>query len=1215
MPHLSPTTVQAVRDLSILAVVGHHVKLNKQNSACCPFHDEKTPSFHVYPKTNTYKCFGGCDAQGDGIGFEMRLQGIGFVDAVELLATQHGIPLEYEESRLTPEQQAAEQLRQQQRKDVSAALEWAAGWFRGQEMPAAFADRLLSDEILQLAQVGYAPDSFNALLTAANSNGLLAPILIQAGVVAQSEKDGRTNHYDTFRNRAMIPIRDARGRVVAFTGRTFSTDKEVPKYFNSPDETWQKGEHLYGLDVAAKHITKKEFAYVVEGHIDVLQMWNHGLWNTVGGAGTAFTDEQVALLARYTKHVVFVYDHDAAGRTALDKAAPKCLAAGLQVSYLVPAAPDAKGNYNYSREAESDPDSYLRGLVADSEKAPKKKRGQTAEETTPAQRLAVAVDGWAARKKDWLTCRAVVEAQKDASLGPVDRADAIRKLGDLLELMPDTTRRDTYADVLGHEWKDFKKSYKPKKRTPEKETANALAKLAQSQDKNLTDSFKFGFFEDEGSYYKIDRKTGARVRLCSFTVRILYFVKAFGQPKYVCLFSNVFKRVRPAVLSTDDFVSVSAFDKAVGRLHGFVFEGNQQDLNAIRIKLYQGIPEANEVERLGWNREGYYAWANGLHYQGNFYPADKFGFVQLRHAVPNAERVRKMRAESKLEVEGQVLQLDAPDDIFQQLTEEEVEALCVDGKVVEITYHYLPAAGDIIRGADDDNTLAKFRHFQTNKLTFKEWAARMVDVYGEGNGRTMVAFYVASLFRDLIFTANNGYFPLLYHFGLKQSGKSTAARSLARMFGIPFDNDGTNLEGGSTQTGIGRMLATVENGLIWLNEYKNTIDKRMIGTLKGIADGSGKLLGMNTSGNETKVNRSRSTAVIGGQDLPTIDPALFSRCIINEFDGRHHRPVPQKELVAIEEAGHGTAVTCEVLQHRPVLETGYRAAARTATADLTATGSKLLGTDPDSRAILNLSSLLTPVKMLLEAKALEFPFTYAELLDTLTAKLGLSTEIQSVSDEVEVYLQTLAALPAGTLQHGYHYQITKEPNNKEVLLLRTALVHPLYLEAARRQGNTPLLIGVMRNYLQKHASFVEARSHAYFELEKQNFSAYALDYYELRTKYGIAFRSETAAPHHQLPTVPAPVVEPLPAPLPLPTQAVQQANSVLDYLATSLEVGKWYSAHIIIEHYNAAHNVEIDYARFCECVPGAKVWGTPHGSRQVEWQGDSLRVVEAQDPF
>jgi hypothetical protein len=897
----------------------------------------------------------------------------------------------------------------------------------------------------------------------------------------------------------MFPIRDWRGQVVAFTGRyegpEVPADQPQPaKYLNSPDDTWQKGSHLYGLDLAdraIRQIKSTPFAYCVEGQVDVLAMRQGGAPNTVAVGGTALTEAQIKLLRRYCEKVVLVPDHDGAGLKALDKQAAQLLAAGFDVRVLLP---DTKG---------SDPDEYLRKGCK-----------------TPADRLA-----WLEGHRDYLGTYLPAELMKDEALGPQEVVAAVNKLGALLETIPDTVMRDIYYDAICADWKPLKK-YKLAKRSEKvvkPADAPAPTKLAdrpQTKDEleaaerelaQLKADKDYGFWEQDNCYWKQDRKTYQKIKITNYTIEILYFVRAGGVSRLVCRFKNEFREVAQAVLTTDDLTAAATLDKCAARLGNFVFFGKQEDLNNLRVKLMANVPYAQEVPRLGRNAAGFYAWANGLLYGGTFFPADRNGFVRMRRPVADCEEIRKMKpALSQLEINGEVRKLNAADEIFDVLTEDQVAALVADSQVTEVTYHYLPAAADLLAagGGDGDDTMSKFRHFNKGTLTFADWARRIVQVYGEANGRTLVAFYVAALFRSTIYTANNGYFPLLYHFGQPQSGKSTSARSLARMFGIPFDMDGTNLEGGSTQTGISRMLATVEDGIIWLNEYKNTLPVRMLGTLKGIADGSGKLLGQNTSGNETKVSRPRSAAVVGGQDLPTQDPALFSRCIINEFDGKYHQLQAQKELQDFEEKGHCTAVTCEVLTHYDVVAAGYKTTEPVCTKELRTAGAKLLGTDPSSRAVLNLTSLLTPCKLLMDAGVLDFGFTYQQLLDTLLAKLGLSTEIASVSDDVETYLQVLSGLPKHVLTHGEHYQVVKD-NGREELLLRVGAIHGQYLEAARRQGYTPLGVGTMRSYLKKHPSFIEERTHARFsEISSGSTSCYAFDYYKIRAQ-GIEFTTTT----------------------------------------------------------------------------------------------------------
>lgn len=1201
MPYLSASTVQAVRDLSITQILEPYPLGLKSRAGkltgCCPFHDEKTPSFSVDERKGFFRCFG-CQAAGDGISFVMKHARLDFAEAVAEIAQQHGIPVVHDTTEyLNADDKARAEAEYARQASIRLALTWAAGWYASQELPLVVpqgkpadtkkvpwaTDRGLSPDVVSEAGLGYAPPGWDNLLQAARQQQYSMEALLAAGLIKEREKQPG-HYYDRFRERVMIPIRDWRGGVVAFTGRYVgppvpAEQPQPAKYLNSPDETWQKGNHLYGLDVAERAIRQIKpvpFAYCVEGQVDVLAMRQAGAPNTVAVGGTALTEPQIKLLRRYCEKVVLVPDHDGAGLKALDRQAAQLLAAGFNVRVLLPAD---KG---------SDPDDYLRKGCK-----------------TPADRLA-----WLEGHRDYLGSYLPAELMKDEALGPQELAAAVTRLGTLLETIPDTVMRDIYYDAICGDWKPLKK-YKLAKRNekvakPAKEEAPTLAERPQSQAEleaaerelaELKANKDFGFWVDNNCYWKQDPKTYKRVKITNYTIDILYFVRAGGISRLVCVFRNEFREVRQAVLTTDDLTAAATLDKCAARLGNFVFFGKQEDLNNLRVKLLANVPYAREVERLGRNPGGFYAWANGLLYGGVFFPADRNGFVRMRRPVADADEIRHMKPESQLEVGGEVRKLNAPDEIFEVLEEDAVTALVAEGQVAEVTYHYLPAAADLLaaHGGDGDDTMSKFRHFNRGVLTFSEWSRRIVQVYGEANGRVLVAFYVAALFRSVIYPANNGYFPLLYHFGQPQSGKSTSARSLARMFGIPFDMDGTNLEGGSTQTGIGRMLATVEDGLIWLNEYKNTLPVRMLGTLKGIADGSGKLVGQNTSGNETKVSRPRSTAVVGGQDLPTQDPALFSRCIINEFDGKYHQPQAQKELQTLEENGHTTRVTCEVLTHYDLVHAQYKKLEPTCSKELREAGAKLLGTDPNSRAVLNLTSLLTPCRILMEV--LDFGFTHQQLLATLLTKLTLSTEIQAVSDDVETFFLTLAGLPSHTLAHGEHYQVQKD-DGREVLLLRVRAVHGLYLEAARRQGATPLGVGTIGSYLKKHPTFIETRDNARFTELPNNTSCLVFDYYKLRQQ-GIEFRTTTQLA--ELATKPIHLNGNLP-------------ELVAEFMATITPSTNYRDGAALLAKFNQGKEPAASLDTFRAATNGKTYFGQG-GAMAVSWRHNEVQVANCEAEF
>jgi DNA primase len=291
----------------------------------CPFHHEKTPSFSVDPQMQLFYCFG-CQAGGDAFKFVMLYEKLDFPESVEFLAKRWGVPLPKASSR--PEDDARARL--------LLMNESAAGFYRGQWSDSSrgkiareyIAGRGVSDAVAERFGLGYAPDSWDALLNVLGARGFKAQEL-QTGGLAIPRKDG-AGQYDRFRNRVIFPIRDVSGRVVAFGGRSLG-DSE-PKYLNSPETpAYVKGEHLYGLDVARDAIRREGFAILVEGYLDLIALHQAGFENAVASLGTALTPSQVKLLARYSERVVVSYDGDSAGMNAAAKSLDLFLERGFDV--------------------------------------------------------------------------------------------------------------------------------------------------------------------------------------------------------------------------------------------------------------------------------------------------------------------------------------------------------------------------------------------------------------------------------------------------------------------------------------------------------------------------------------------------------------------------------------------------------------------------------------------------------------------------------------------------------------------------------------------------------------------------------------------------------------------------------------------------------------------------------------------------------------------
>ena len=307
--------------VDIADIVGERVQLKKTGQnymACCPFHNEKTPSFSVSPSKQFYHCFG-CGVHGSAISFLMEYDRLDFVEAVKQLAARAGIEVPREGAGTTPSQDY---------QPLYSTLEAAAKFYAAQlrePMAAAAVDYLkgrgLTGAIAQEYGIGYAPTGWDHLLQHFSGDADVRQRLLHAGLVIEKEGGGV---YDRFRNRVMFPIRDARGRVVGFGGRVLGD--ETPKYLNSPETpVFHKGRELYGLFEARKRARDLAQVLVVEGYMDVVGLAQFDIGNAVATLGTATTREHIERLFRATSDVVFCFDGDSAGR----KAAWRALEAAL----------------------------------------------------------------------------------------------------------------------------------------------------------------------------------------------------------------------------------------------------------------------------------------------------------------------------------------------------------------------------------------------------------------------------------------------------------------------------------------------------------------------------------------------------------------------------------------------------------------------------------------------------------------------------------------------------------------------------------------------------------------------------------------------------------------------------------------------------------------------------------------------------------------------
>jgi DNA primase len=338
------------RQADIVRVIQDYVSLKKKGAnwmACCPFHQEKTPSFSVNPAKDIFYCFG-CQKGGSVFNFVMEMERVSFPEAVKIVAekTNVALPALVDDQRFEARRQEADEV-------IQLNL-WALEWWEAQleggtgaEVRAAreyIAGREITDETRRRFRLGYAPDAWDALSSHLKQRGATQQQIEQSGLVVKKDAGG---FYDRFRGRLIFPVMDAQGRAVAFGGRTLQPDGE-PKYLNSPETpAYTKGRHLYGLNLSRDEIRRRKFAILVEGYLDLIIPFQAGVRNVVASLGTALTPEQGKLLGRFARKVVVNYDGDRAGVQAAKRAIETLLAEDLEVKVLV--LPD-----------NADPDEFIR---------------------------------------------------------------------------------------------------------------------------------------------------------------------------------------------------------------------------------------------------------------------------------------------------------------------------------------------------------------------------------------------------------------------------------------------------------------------------------------------------------------------------------------------------------------------------------------------------------------------------------------------------------------------------------------------------------------------------------------------------------------------------------------------------------------------------------------------------------------------------------------
>lgn len=396
---------------NIVDVISDFVTLKKKGvnyQACCPFHNEKTPSFVVSPSKGVFKCFG-CGKGGNAVTFVMEHENMTYPEALKYVAKKYGI--EINERELLP----GEQRRNDDRESMMVVSSYAADYFvrmlhdtsEGQNIGIGyFRERGFSDATIKRFGLGYCTEVRDAFTRQALSDGYKEEFLISTGLTIKRENGG---YYDRFCGRVIFPIHSISGRVIAFGARTMRTDKKTAKYLNSPEsEIYHKSDVLYGLYFAKRAITQQDCCILVEGYTDVISMHQAGIENVVASSGTSLTQGQIRMIARFSHNITIIYDGDSAGIKASLRGIDMILKEGMNVRTVL--LPDGE-----------DPDSFARSHSASQVQ-----------------------DFILAHEEDFISFK-IRLLMEEAAGDPIKRAALISDIVQSISVIPDAITRSVYA--------------------------------------------------------------------------------------------------------------------------------------------------------------------------------------------------------------------------------------------------------------------------------------------------------------------------------------------------------------------------------------------------------------------------------------------------------------------------------------------------------------------------------------------------------------------------------------------------------------------------------------------------------------------------------------------------------------------------------------------------------------------------------------------------
>ncbi len=1024
---ISEKTIQAVRDLDITTVLKPYVELVRKGSrpvGLCPFHSEKTGSFNVNPNSNLYYCFS-CHRGGDGIHFVMEKENCSFMEAIGKIARDNNIPIDY----IGKEQSEEYRRNAMKRESLLAALDTAQKFFfdslrveMDEESRVArdYAYGRWPQEYCSTSGIGYAPKDSRTFLDYCKSKGLGTDVLIDSGLVAKDEESG--NIYAAFRERIMIPIRDRWGRIIAFTGRYIGSYDKTPKYKNSRNtDIYTKGETLFGIDKVFRR-RDADNVIIVEGAPDVMRFQILGYDNVVASLGTAWTESQFRQLKKHYQSICFVPDSDVVEGRLYGPGFEAVMKNGAEAMRLGFDVTVRELPFEQIEITEEElSQMYPEGIPED---AVRIRPGKNDADSY----LKKAEDFTDLTEKDfvvWLAEKRFCEADSIQT-----ERNAVREIAGLLCQVKDQIVLNQIIAQLTKSYGNTKlwRDAITRARNESRKVRENVSSLSE-REKQIEDLRQAGLFIRDNSYYTIGNEEEDPMLLSNFVMEPLFHISDESNGVRIFRLKNDAGDSRLLEIRESELCSLAAFQQKTGTLGNFLWFARIDSLNKVKRYLYSRTDTAERIRKLGWNSEDdIFAFGNGILVDGEFRKVDDMGIVRG-----------------------------------------------ADGKAF-----YIPATSKMYVNNHEIFQFERLMtHNETSGVTLNTFATKLIEVFGE-NARVALCYLFATVYRDVIFSKTR-HFPILNLFGEKGTGKTTLATSLQSLFfhGI----DPPNLSVTSIPAMNDRVSQAV-NTLVVFDEYKNDLDIRKIGFLKGLWGGGGQTK-KNTASDGVASQTIVSTGIaLCGQDKPTQDMALFTRVIFLAFTKTSFSAPERKryeELTALCNLGL-THLTVELMKHRPIFERNFSEAYSMAKKELAA---KFADVKVHDRVFGNWVIPLAVFRTL--ETVLDLPFSYSELYDTVCKGLLNQNELANESSEVGDFWNLLDGWHShGKFAEGVHFKIKflkrfrslsmKEDvefsEAKPILYLNTAAIAPLLANRNMSAMSARSYWSTIVSYLKSHTSYL-----------------------------------------------------------------------------------------------------------------------------------------------